>query len=186
MPDYRRARTPGGCYFFTVTLQHRRRDLLTRHIGHLYAAIGRVLARHPLTTEAFVVLPDHLHALWRLPEGDADYPTRWALIKGAFSRSLAPDHHRGRASRRRRGERDIWQRRFWEHEIRNDRDYRLHLDYIHYNPVRHGLVSRAADWPWSSFHKYVEDGLYPADWGSEALEYDGAFGERASAKRRPG
>ncbi|HHO68580.1 MAG TPA: transposase [Gammaproteobacteria bacterium] len=184
MPDHRRARTPGGRYFFTLTLQHRRRELLTRHIGNIYTAIGKVLATRPVSMDALVILPDHLHTLWTLPTGDDDYPTRWALIKGLFSRSLPRGRGAGRGGRRRKGERNIWQRRFWEQEIRNDKDYRLHFDYIHIDPVKHGLVARVADWPWSSFHKYVADGVYPEDWAGDGRDYEGVFGETGALKNR--
>ncbi len=179
MPNYRRARTKGGCYFFTVTLAHRQQDLLTRHIANLRNAICKVAASRPVTIDAIVILPDHLHALWTLPVDDDDYSTRWSLIKSAFSRSLPSGRHAACRSRRRKGECGLWQRRFWEHEIRNDRDYRKHFDYIHINPLKHGLVQRVIDWPWSSFHKYVGAGIYPEDWAGDGREYEGCFGERS-------
>ena len=139
---YRRAKIYGGTYFFTVNLAERGRTLLVDHIEHLRNAVRLVTSRHPFVIDAIVILPDHIHALWTLPEGDADYSTRWALIKAGFSRGL----ERGeliRRSRLRKGDRGIWQRRFWEHAIRDDRDFERHLDYIHYNPVKHGFVERA-------------------------------------------
>jgi putative transposase len=117
----------------------------------------------PFHIDAWVVLPDHLHALWTLPDGDSDFPRRWQAIKMAFSKRLAAGEALSE-SRRRRGERGIWQRRYWEHTIRDDRGYAAHMDYIHFNPVKHRLVSEVAAWPYSSFHRCVAMGLYPADW----------------------
>jgi len=121
-------------------------------------------------------LPDHLHALWALPNGDADFPSRWSLIKSGFSRSLDPAHERSTSKIAKR-EKGIWQRRFWEHAIRNDADFERHIDYIHFNPVKHGYVTRVIDWPHSSFRRYVERGLFPADWGGDMEQVQGAFGE---------
>jgi putative transposase len=164
MRRYLRARVPGGVYFFTVVLESRRNnDLLIRHIEHLRDAFRRTRRDWPFIIEAICVLPEHLHCIWRLPEGDADFPTRWSLIKQRFSRQI-PAGEAIATSRQRKGERGIWQRRYWEHVIRDERDYRQHMDYIHYNPVRHGLVERPLDWPYSSLPKMVAAGLYPADW----------------------
>jgi putative transposase len=135
-----------------------------------------VKSRHPFHIDALVVLPDHLHAIWTLPEGDADYPKRWALIKAAFSRHLPKDERRN-PSRIAKDERGIWQRRYWEHLIRDDRDYARHVDYIHYNPVKHAYVTRVADWPHSTFHRHVGRGLYPPDWGG-ASDSEFKAGER--------
>ena len=117
-----------------------------------------------------VVLPDHLHALWTLPPGDSDFSTRWMLVKSAFSRryTQTTELRAPGPSRVRRREQAIWQRRFWEHQIRDERDLASHVDYIHYNPVKHGYVSAAKDWPYSSFHRYVRLGLCPLDWGAPA------------------
>lgn len=174
---YRRADVAGGAYFFTVDLAKRKPTLLVDHIAMLRATMRKVKAMHPLHIDAMVVLPDHLHALWTLPVSDDDYPTRWMLIKAGFSRQL-PKTERRSASRQAKGERGIWQRRYWEHLIRNDRDFERHAGYIHYNPVKHRLVQRVADWPWSSFHRWVRQGLLPLNWGAEAwADGDGAFGE---------
>jgi putative transposase len=162
MTDYRRRRVPGGTYFFTVNLYDRRSGLLTRNIGILREAVRKVRARAPFHIDAWVVLPDHLHCLWTLPEGDLDYSGRWQAIKTAFSKHIPEGEFRS-VSRREKGERGIWQRRFWEHLIRDDRDYGAHIDYIHFNPVRHGLVAHAADWPYSSFHRLVAAGFYPPE-----------------------
>jgi putative transposase len=150
--DYRRAYVEGGCYFFTVALANRKGDLLVQHIEMLRAAFKTVKERHPFTIDAMVVLPDHLHCIWTLPEGDCDYAKRWSLIKIYFSKKL-PKTERINASRAQKGERGIWQRRFWEHLIRNERDYLNHIEYIHINPIKHGYVQNAIDWPYSSIHK---------------------------------
>ena len=163
MSEYRRWWVPGGTYFFTVNLADRSCRLLVEHIGALHAARGAVKRSHPFEELAWVVLPNHLHALWALPEGDHDFATRWMLIKQSFSRKV-PAGERISDSRRRRGERGLWQRRYWEHLIRDARDLRHHIDYIHYNPVKHGLVARVDQWPHSSFHAYVRDGRLPRDW----------------------
>jgi putative transposase len=164
MPDYRRAWHPGGTYFFTVNLLQRQgNDLLTRHIETLRAVVRSVRLRHPFYIHAWTVLPEHLHCIIELPPGDADFATRWRLIKSDFSKAL-PREERLSAVRLRRGERGIWQRRYWEHLIRDERDYKAHMDYVHINPLKHGLVECVADWPYSTFHRLVEEGAYPADW----------------------
>lgn len=150
--DYRRAYVEGGCYFFTVTLANRKSDLLVQHIETLRAAFKYVKERHPFTINAIVVLPDHLHCIWTLPEGDCDYAKRWALIKIYFSKTLPKTEHIN-PSRTQKGERGIWQRRFWEHVIRDERDYLNHIEYIHNNPIKHDYVSNAQDWPYSSIHQ---------------------------------
>jgi putative transposase len=169
MPDYRRAWHPGGTYFFTVNLLQRQdNDLLTRHIETLRSVVKSVRQRHSFRIHGWVVLPEHLHCVIELPPNDADYATRWRLIKMEFSKAL-PRAERISAVRTRRGERGIWQRRYWEHLIRDERDYRAHMDYVHINPLKHGLVARVAEWPYSTFHRLVDQGIYPADWagGSE-------------------
>lgn len=168
MTNYRRYRIKGGCYFFTVTLAERRGRLLTEHIQALRTAFRVAKTAHPFTMEAIVVLPDHLHCIWTLPEGDDDFSMRWRQIKAAFSRQL-PKTERRSKSRLKKGERGIWQRRFWEHVIRGEDDYRRHVDYIHYNPVKHSYVKTVADWPHSSFHRYVKLGMYPGDWAGSHL-----------------
>jgi len=151
---YRRAKTAGGYYFFTVNLADRNADMLVEHIAALRAAILRVKQTHPFSIVAMVVLPEHLHAIWRLPHGDADYPMRWSLIKSGFSRQMARVE-RIRPSRQTRRERGIWQRRYWEHQIRDEGDLARHVDYIHYNPVKHGYVQSPHDWPYGSFRRAV-------------------------------
>jgi putative transposase len=174
---YRRARHAGGTFSFTVNLADRRQSLLTENIEQLRAAFRRVKRQHPYHIDAIVVLPDHIHAVWTLPEGDAGYPMRWQLIKAYFSRGL-PKNERISASRNRKGERGIWQRRYWEHLIRDETDYQNHLDYIHFNPVKHGYVDTCNDWLYSSFHRYVRTGALPPDWGDDFIvDSDTSFGE---------
>jgi len=164
MPNYRRNRVPGGTYVFTVTLLDRGADLLVAHVDKLRSAVRAVRARRPFHIDAWVVLPDHMHCLWTLPEGDADYPVRWHGIKVGFAKSLPKAEPRTDVMLR-RGERGIWQLRYWEHTIRDDDDYAAHMDYTHFNPVKHGLAQSAAEWPYSSFRRCVALGLYPAAWG---------------------
>jgi putative transposase len=163
MPDYRRDRVPGGTFFFTVNLLDRRSDLLVTQNDALRSAIRQARARAPFHIDAWVVLPDHMHCLWTLPEGDADFPGRWRAIKTAFSKSLPAVEPRSPVMTS-RGERGIWQRRYWEHTIRDDQDFATHIDYTHFNSVKHGLVEHPADWPHSSFRRCVATGLYPAGW----------------------
>jgi putative transposase len=158
-------------------LAERRLHLLTDHIDLLRRAFRETQSRHPFTIEAIVVLPDHLHAIWSLPDGDADFATRWRLIKSSFSRGL-PTGEPVSISRKQKGERGIWQRRYWEHALRDEADLARHVDYIHFNPVKHGHVTRVRDWRHSSFHRMVRLGIYSEDWAGDAGEVDGAYGER--------
>jgi len=176
MPEYRRNRVAGGCYFFTANLWDRRGSLLVERIDLLRECVWRVRVRRPFHVDAWVVLPEHMHAVWTLPEGDDDFSTRWGSIKRMFSAGLEGGEARSEG-RMRRGERGVWQRRFWEHTIRDERDYAAHVDYVHFNPVKHGLVEGPGYWPFSSFRRAVERGVYPADWvgGGDA---DGIWGER--------
>jgi putative transposase len=177
MPNYRRAFVPGGCWFFTVNLLNRRSRLLTDQIDTLREAMRRTQARHPFIIDATVVLPDHIHAVWTLPPGDADFPLRWRLIKSAFAKAVPKTEWRSPV-RTARGERGVWQRRFWEHLIRDEEDFRRHVEYCYINPVRHGLVARVRDWPHSSFHRDVQADLFPKDWAGD-FSAMGSFGERA-------
>jgi putative transposase len=172
---YRRSIVPGGTYFFTVNLAVRSQDWLVKHIELLRDVFRAVRTRHPFDMIAMVVLPDHLHAIWQLPPNDADYPLRWSLIKSGFSRS-SPKVERIRNSRQLKRERGIWQRRYWEHQIRDDRDLQTHVDYIHYNPVKHGHVVNPVDWPHSSIHRYIASGKLSSRW-AEGIPNDGSFGE---------
>ena len=164
MSHYRRAWQPGGTWFFTVNLADCHHPLLTRHIATLRQAVKQVQHRHPFIIHGWVVLPEHLHCVLELPAVDGDFAVRWRLIKGHFSRSIPPGEYIN-PSRKRRGERGIWQRRYWEHRIRDARDYRTHMDYLHFNPVKHGLVTQVRDWPYSTFHRLVAMGIYAEDWG---------------------
>jgi len=170
MSEYHRYFVPGGTYFFTVVTQHRETlfcdDAARRTLG---SVMRDCLLRYPVRTIAIVLLPEHLHALWALPTGDDAYSFRWRWIKREFTRAWltagGSEQSRTAASVRER-RRGVWQRRFWEHTIRDEEDLENHFDYIHYNPVKHGLVARPGDWPWSSFHRWVERGHYGPGWGA--------------------
>jgi putative transposase len=175
MPNYRRAQE-GSTYFFTVVTYQRRRFLcLDESRRHLREVVCRVRESHPFSIDAWVLLPDHMHCIWSLPEGDTNFSIRWALIKKGFTRNAKDwlDTPEPNLSRKAKREGTIWQRRFWEHVIRNDRDYKAHCDYIHYNPVKHGMVKAPLDWPHTTFHRYVKRGIYPEDWGAAPM----GFGE---------
>lgn len=178
MPDNRRNRVPGGTFFFTVNLLERSNSVLVAHIDVLREAVRKVRARRPFHIGAWVVLPDHMHAVWTLPPDDGDYSGRWKAIKIAFAKAL-PKTERLSAVHAARGERGIWQRRFWEHSVRDERDYAAHVEYVHINPVRHGLVGCARDWPHSSFHRCVVQGVYAPDWAGRVVP-DLAVGERGA------
>lgn len=174
MPNYRRANIAGGTYFFTVNTFRRLPVLTEAPLREaLREAIRLTRITHPFDIDAWVLLPDHLHCIWTLPEGDADFSIRWAKIKSHVSKECgaafgARDLSASRGKRREAG---LWQRRFWEHQIRDDADFARHVDYIHWNPVKHGLVTRAIEWPYSTFHRFVQKGVYPCDWGlSDAPE----------------
>jgi putative transposase len=167
LTEYCRAKIEGATYFFTVNCAHRQDNkILVEPIELLRNIIRNVMQMHPFKINAMVVLPDHLHWFSTLPPEDADYKTRWSLIKAGFSRGI-PITERRSKSRISRGERGLWQRRYWEHMIRDDKDYERHVDYIHWNPVKHGWAKRVKDWPYSSFHKHVRLGIYPLNWGLE-------------------
>jgi REP-associated tyrosine transposase len=176
MVGYRRNRIGGGTFFFTLTLADRRSTALVDHIAVLRAAFRTTRDERPFAIDAIVILPDHLHAILTLPPDDDDFPARWRRIKGYFSTRLL---ERGvKIKRYPNGELALWQRRYWEHTIRDDADYARHVDYTHYNPVKHGLVTRVRDWPHSSFPLYVRQGLLPEDWAGGAAGDSPAFGER--------
>ncbi|WP_127113636.1 REP-associated tyrosine transposase [Shimia sediminis] len=164
MPRYIRDRTPGGTWFFTVCLRDRSSDLLVREIALLRRAVMGARINLPFRPDAWVVLPDHMHCIWTLPPGDADFSARWKSIKGRFSRAL-PDCASFRAAARRPGEKGVWQNRFWEHRIRDAHDLRQHLDILHLSPVNQGLVARPEAWPYSSIHRIRQQkGGLPPDW----------------------
>ena len=174
MPNYIRPRVGGACIFFTVTLAARGSDLLVRKIDWLRDAVRTTRAERPFRIDAWVVLPDHLHCVWTLPEGDADFSTRWKDIKTCFTKSVGLVGRRSR-SKVEKGEQGLWQRRFWEHHIRDDQDYAMHVRYCWTNPVRHGFVSRAVDWPYSSIHRDIAHGKVEPEWSG--IVPDGDFGE---------
>jgi len=169
MSHYRRAHTAGATYFFTVVTYQRQPILCDVAVRHaLRAAISSVRAAWPFSIDAWVLLPDHLHCIWTLPPGDADYATRWSMIKRQVSVMCRGTYQRTElltASKRKHRESTLWQRRYWEHQIRGEADFMRHVDYIHYNPVKHGQCERAAEWPYSTFHRYVACGIYPLEWG---------------------
>ena len=158
MPNYVRPKSPGASIFFTVALADRGSDLLVREVGRLREAVEATRAARPFGIDAWVVLPDHLHCVWTLPEGDADFSTRWGAIKGRFSRGLGAG--RIRSSHAARWEKAVWQRRFWEHHIRGETDFVAHVRYCLANPVKHGFVERPEDWPYSSIHRDIRLGRY--------------------------
>ena len=166
--QYRRSRAKGASFFFTVVTQDRRRFLCdAANVALLREVFQSVRNRHPFSIDAFVLLPEHLHCIWTLPENDNDFSGRWRLIKGHFTRNCRARDVRGR----------IWQNRFWEHQIRNDEDFIRHVEYIHYNPVKHGLAASPYAWEYSTFRRYVEQGTYHADWGSgQKMNFDAKIG----------
>jgi putative transposase len=166
MVNYRRNLVPGGTYFFTVTLEDRSADYLVRHVRLLRAAFRHARGKRSFIVEAIVILPDHLHCIWTLPPDDADYSHRWRLIKAGVG-----------AERNGKGEYNLWQRRFWEHTIRDEADFERQANYIHYNPVKHKLVKRVTDWPYSSFHRFVSLGEMDAAWGGTLASPEGFYGE---------
>jgi putative transposase len=175
MVRYRRNFLAGGTFFLTATLVDRRSRILVEHIAALRSAFARTRKQHAFAIEAVVVLPDHFHLIVTLPDGDADFSNRMSLIKRRFSTALLKN---GTALKRHpNGEVALWQRRFWEHTIRNETDFERHVDYIHFNPVKHKLVTRVADWPHSSFHRYVRLGLLPDDWAGDVRQSQISFGE---------
>jgi putative transposase len=175
MPQYVRTKIKGSLFFFTVVLADRSSRLLIDEIDRLRLIYQTIQQRRPFETIAICVLPDHIHAVWALPDGDTNFSTRWSHIKSGFSRGLNPMPRS--ASKVGKREKGIWQRRYWEHAIRDDTDLERHVDYIHFNPVKHGHVTRVVDWPHSSFHRYVERGLWAADWGGDMKVIPGRFGE---------
>ncbi len=170
MTAYRRANVRGGTYFFTVNCAERHGNrLLELNVDSLRQVFRKVKAAHPFAIDAMVVLPEHLHCIWTLPQGDANFGMRWNLIKAGFSR-LIPKGERRSGSRVKRGERGIWQRRYWEHLIRDEADFARHVDYIHWNPVKHKWVEQVKDWPYSSFHRYVRLDVYPLEWACDPVQ----------------
>ncbi len=174
MPEYRRVKD-GRTFFFTVVTFNRQRFLCFKESRiALRKVIEEIRLLKPFEIDAWVLMPDHIHCIWSLPEDDVDYSKRWGLIKSGFTKivgkRLVGNSHSTK-SRIRKKEGTVWQRRFWEHKIRNEKDFENHCNYIHYNPVKHGLVSSPKDWVFSTFHRYVKNETYPEDWGcSEPIE----------------
>ena len=167
--EYRRNYQPGGWYFFTV-VTYQRQPILTQpeNITRLRLVFKRVQRKRPFSIVAITILPDHLHTIWKLPDSDSDFSTRWSMIKHDFSAALRnKTNARPLSSKRERG---IWQRRFWEHTLRNEYDLQMHVDYIHYNAVKHGYVSSPSAWPYGSFARAVNNGWYPENWGQKEPE----------------
>jgi putative transposase len=178
MVQYRRNFVPGGTYFFTVTLADRTSSILVDHVSALRMAFRVARQERPFTIEAIVILPDHLHAIWTLPPDDSDFSGRWKRIKAYFTHRLVAAGVP--VKRHSNGEYALWQRRFWEHTIRNEVDFARHVDYVHFNPIKHKLVTRVCEWPHSSFHLYVRRGVLPLDWAGDVEESTMNFGERRS------
>ena len=182
MPNYRRVKSDGGTFFFTV-VTYRRQKFLTRSDCRraLRNAITEVKQDHPFHIDAWVLLSDHMHCIWTMQKNDADFSKRWGLIKAGFSKQVKDLLHREALmspSKRKHRESSIWQRRFWEHAIRDDEDFARHVDYIHYNPVKHGYVDRVCDWPYSTFHRYVRCGVYLMAWAGVVDDTEGnKYGE---------
>ena len=175
--QYRRSDVKGASYFFTVNLHNRKTRLLVDYIDALRSSFIHVKQRHPFIIDAIVVMPEHLHAVLTLPHNDNNYAVRWLLIKSAFSRNI-PKHEVISPSRVLKRERGIWQRRYWEHLIRDEHDYQSHIDYIHYNPVKHGYAQTPVNWPYSSIHQYIKRGELPKNWGGDYIESNKERGER--------
>jgi putative transposase len=174
MPEYVRLRAEGATYFFTA-VTHERRPFLAEPLARqcLRAAWREMRARYPFELVALCLIPDHLHTIWTLPEGDTDYTSRWRFLKTRFSRLYRLEggaEGPRSASRSTRHERGFWQRRYWEHKIRDDEDLRRHFNYIHYNPVKHTLVEWPEEWPWSTYHRYARMGWYDTGWGGLPVE----------------
>ena len=164
---YRRAFAPGASFFFTV-VTHKRLPILAgaETVEVLRSALRAVRLKRPFEIDAMIVLPNHIHCIWTLPPDDADFSTRWRLVKTWFTKHCDP-------ALRPTDKTQLWQHRYWEHLIRDERDFQNHVEYIHYNPIKHGLANSAIEWPYSSFHNYVKNGLYSADWGSNGVALEG-------------
>jgi len=175
---YRRAFVPGGSYFFTVVTERRRKIFSDdAHVDLLRLAFQQVMAKLPFKIDAAVILPDHLHCIWTLPPGEADFATRWRLIKTWFSKHCSPELKTPpSAAREKKKEQAIWQHRYWEHLLRNETDYQRHIDYIHCNPVKHGYVDRPSDWRSSSLHRYIEQGIIDKNWGIGRMDWGDDIG----------
>ncbi len=174
MVNYRRDRLEGGTYFFTLALQNRQSQLLTKYINELRKSFHQAQKNNHFIVDAVVVLPEHLHAVMTLPDGDSNYSLRWRQIKTYFLKALVKEGEC--ITKNQRNEYNLWQKRFWEHRVRDEQDLITHVDYIHYNPVKRGWVNQVQDWPYSSFHRYVGKGLLQKDWGGGISSLN-SFGE---------
>ena len=174
MVNYRRSRIAGGTFFFTVNLLDRQKTLLVDHIDLLRQLVIDVRVKLPFVVDAMVLLPDHWHAVWTMPPDDTRYAERLRLIKARFTKQLLKAGVN--IAKDNRGEYKLWQKRYWEHTIRDDQDFENHVNYVHINPVKHGYIARAIDWPHSTIHRYVANGTLPKDWACEPDKGD--FGER--------
>ena len=188
MPDWRRSQVPGGTFFFTVVTDNRIPLFASADARKMLGQVLRECRRQwPFNLDGIVLLPDHLHVIWSLPRGDMNYSRRWAWLKSQFTQRWIAAGGQAQSvtsGRHRDGRKGVWQPKFWEHTLQDDEDFERHLNYIHYNPVKHGYVSSPRDWPWSSFHRYVKAGVYDADWGSgtsalvpDFLKMDSTIGE---------
>ena len=175
MSNYIRNQIAGATYFFTLALAERNTKLLTDNIDLLRLAYQRANVLYPFTTIAICILPEHIHAIWQMPIDSGDYALRWRMIKSQFSRNFSANEQRSNSKIKHR-EKGIWQRRYWGHQIKDDVDLQRHVDYIHYNPVKHGLVSNVKEWPHSTFHRYVKQGIVTENWGN-GFDEKGMFGE---------
>lgn len=175
---YRRSKTPGASYFFTLVTYDRLPIFSSpESFDLLHEALRYTIDSRPFLLDAFVVMPDHIHYVWTLPDNDADYPTRIGMVKSYFSKRYRGLEGSGTLSRTAKGEKSIWQRRYWEHQIFDEIDFTKHVEYIHYNPVKHGRVKAPKDWQWSSFHEYVGKGIYDKHWGSfNEITFDAEIG----------
>ena len=182
MSNYRRSSMEGCTYFFTLVSYQRQNILCDALIKNsLHKAIKDTQKKHPFTIDAWVLLPNHLHCMWTLPAYDNDFSKRWSIIKRSLSLDCAERYKKDflmNASKKKHRESTIWQRRFWEHQIRDQNDFNRHVDYIHYNPVKHGLCTGPTDWQYSTIHRYIKEGVYPVDWAAQGVSFkSGVYGE---------
>lgn len=180
MVNYRRNLVKNGTYFYTATLKNRKKSYFIDYIDHLRASTKKTKLKYLFEIEAMVVLPEHIHTIWTLPHNDDYFAHRWRLIKSYFTQVLAKECVP--IIKNAKGNYNLWQNRYWEHTIKNERDFEMHVNYIHYNPVKHGLVKYPAEWPYSSFHNFVKKGILSSDWSGEAenellKEKEDRFGE---------
>jgi putative transposase len=176
--QYRRAFIPGGSYFFTLVTERRRKLFVDEaNVVLLRRAFHHVMRKRPFVLDAAVIMPDHLHCIWTLLPDDADFSTRWRLIKTWFTKNCDDQYKStANASCMKKSGQAIWQHRYWEHLLRDESDFERHVDYIHYNPVKHGYVKRPLDWKYSSLHRYVKQGVISEKWGESYIDFPGDIG----------